>query len=574
MIIDFTQAEIKALEALETSYKKLIEEAESKTDSLRDDPMPPSEEELQAQRPTPPPMPEPIQVIDDEPIYSKEELDAYHASEEYQKYAAKNKRINDALEALFDTWYNAGSEEWKRAREREHELREELQKARSTLYKKAEDRQFKALGDSEEVIFEDACRQVDRMITQQYYYYDQKRTECSFQAVDVRALENGYFRLDKGETYKNIKRGLSRHYDALTEAKKQALDDYINAALSSSPFVSEDGKRFGWVERAEKPTESQEKGLTVTRPHNYKRPNTKPHNLMFNNELTTENRNHFERVGMNRQKSVIMYANFVPPKVIEESMRRLGLDAYDERVYAAVGSCLLAGNNFIPFSMLYNRGMLGLSPKERGKDITPNIEQDIINSLAMFDGRVSMTNDPLGEHKDDPDFHLIKINEPLLFYQIREERVHGQISRGIAIPSGYVPIGYRFAEMNGNEFQSDKIEAIRVEGLNYSRLNIIIANATYTRVKEIQYENDKKRYNHELPENKRTITYEAIARRAGIDFDKIPQAERSRLKKKIDACMKSYKARGLFERYEHKRDNQKMYYAVVLYFEKEPKRLE
>lgn len=570
MIIDFTQAEIRALEALEKSYHKLITEAEEKTRKLRSDDLP-SEEELQAQRPTPPPMPEPIQVIDDEPIYSKEALDAYHESEEYKAYAAENKRINDALDELFNNWYNAGSDEWKRARERENELREELQKARSALYKKAEDRQFNALGDNEEVIFEDACKQVDRIITQQYYYYDQKRTECSFQAIDVRTLENGYFRLDRSETSKNIKRALERHYNALTERKKQALDEYVTSALASSPFVSDTGKRFGLVERVDKPVENQEKGLSVTRPRNYRRPNTKTHNLMFKDELTTDNRNHFEPVGLNRQKSVVVYANFVPPKAIEESIRRLGLDAYDERVYAAVGSCLLAGNNFIPFSMLYNRGMLGLSPKERGKDITPNIEQDIINSLAMFDGRVTITNDPLGEHKNDPDFHAIKINEPLLFYQIREERVHGQISRGIAIPSGYVPVGYRFAEINGNEFQSDKIEAIRVDGLNYSRDNIIIANATYTRVKEIQYENDKKRYNHELPENKRTITYEYVAARAKLDFSQMTPTERNRLKKKIDACMRSYKASGLFERYEHKRDNDKAFYAVVIYFEEQKK---
>ena len=48
--------------------------------------------------------------------------------------------------------------------------------------------------------------------------------------------------------------------------------------------------------------------------------------------------------------------------------------------------------------------------------------------------------------------------------------------------------------------------------------------------------------------------------------------ERNRLKKKIDACMKSYQESRLFDRYEHKRDG-KTFYAVVIYFEPEPKKL-
>ena len=563
MVIDFTKAEIKAFDALEESYNKLIEEAKKKTDSLRPDPYLPDETELQEQRPTPPPMPEPIKVVDDEPIYSKEDLDAYYDSEEYKTYAAENKRINDAIEALFENWYNAGSQEWKNARAREEELMKEFREAREKLYKKAEDRQFKALGSDEEAIFEDACKQVDRLIIGQYNYYDQKRAECSFQAVDVRALENGLFRLDRTETRKNIKRGLERHYNALSDEKKQALDEHIDSALASSPFVSDSGKRFGMVERIERPEITKEKDLTVTRPRNYKRPNTKAHNLLFKNELTTESSNHFEPVGLNKQKSVVIYANFVLPKFAQS----LGLDAYDERVYAGVASCLFAGNNFIPWTMLYNRGVLGLSPRERNKEVTPSIKQDLINSLSLFDGRIKMTTDPTGEHKNDPNFDYLYVNEPLLFYQIREERVHGQLVEGIAIPSGYVPIGYRYAEMNGNELQTDRIESIRVTGLNYTRENIAIANTIYTRIKEIQYKNDRKRYNRELPENQRTITYEFVS----SDFPTMSPTERNRLKKKIDACLKDYQRNGLFERYEHKRDKTKSFYAVVLYFEKLPR---
>ena len=96
---------------------------------------------------------------------------------------------------------------------------------------------------------------------------------------------------------------------------------------------------------------------------------------------------------------------------------------------------------------------------------------------------------------------------------------------------------------------------------------MIIANATYKEVKRIQYDNNKKRYSHEIPENKRTITYALIAERMKRDFDTMSPTERNRLKGKIDACMKSYQASRLFDRYEHKRDATKSFYAVVLYFD-------
>lgn len=92
MIIDFTSEERKALQALEDSYEKLIAAQEKKIVELRRDDPEPDEEtyrKIQESR-IPEPVelkPEPVEYTEDDiPVYSKEALDAYHATPEYQAY--------------------------------------------------------------------------------------------------------------------------------------------------------------------------------------------------------------------------------------------------------------------------------------------------------------------------------------------------------------------------------------------------------------------------------------------------------------------------------------------------------
>ena len=574
MIVDFTDEELKALDALEAGYEKLLKDVEEEILRLRpDDPEPDEEAErrLQESRPTPPPMPEPIEVRDGTPVYRKSDIEAYHDTPEYKAYAAENKRINDEVGRLFDEWYNAGSEEWKAARKKYEKLEKELVQARSDFFKKAEDRQFSELGDDPSTILEDAFSQVERLVVNRYNYYDRKRREGSFSARDVRVLEDGLFRLDTTETRRILLGALERHIKALPEAEEDELTAYIERTLATNPFISDTGTLGAWVQQLETTEEvTQETGLTVNRPKKYKYPNTKVNTRLFGNELTTKDRNYFTPLGLNKNKTVLTYANFVMPS---SAVLAPVLDDYDERVYAAVGSCLFAGNNFIPFSTLYNRGMLGLSQREKNRAVTADIKKDIIESLEKFIGQVTIDNDPTGElSQSDPDFKREIIRESLLFYQIREERVHGQVTEGIAIPSGYVPVLYRYAELNRNEIITDRIESIYIGGVRYTRENMILANATYKRVKEIQNSNDQKRYRREIPENKRTIRYDTMAKKAGLDFSAMSPTERNRFKNKLDKYMKSYQASGLFDRYEHKKDG-KTFYAVVLYFEPEPKKL-
>ena len=296
MIINFTEEELKAIDALDKGYEKLLNECDALILKLRPDDPEPDEEEyerIQSQRPTPPPMPEPIEVKDGTPIYRKSDMDAYHDSPEYKAYAAENKRVNDLITKQWDDWYNAGSDEWKKARKKHEKLEQEYSEALSGLMQKAEDRQFNALGDDPSNILEDARSQVDRIIVNRYNYYDRMRYGGSFSARDVRALDDGHFRLDTTETRVNILGALRRHSDALPEEEKSELIAYIEQVLKSHPFISDTGTLFGKVQMIERPEETKEKGLTVNRPKNYKIPTTKVNTRLFGNELTTSDRNYF-----------------------------------------------------------------------------------------------------------------------------------------------------------------------------------------------------------------------------------------------------------------------------------------
>lgn len=87
MILDLTSEELKAVQALDDSYEKLLKETDALILKLRPDDPEPDEKEyerIQASRlPEPTELkPEPIEVRDGTPIYSKEALDQYYATPE------------------------------------------------------------------------------------------------------------------------------------------------------------------------------------------------------------------------------------------------------------------------------------------------------------------------------------------------------------------------------------------------------------------------------------------------------------------------------------------------------------
>jgi hypothetical protein len=104
----------------------------------------------------------------------------------------------------------------------------------------------------------------------------------SFQARDVRLQSDKSFRLDTTETRENIKRALKRHYEALVEDPSlvKQLDQYIEAALKMSTFVSDDGELFGEVSMLRKSDST-----LVARPSKYSTTVDKISGLLFANEI-------------------------------------------------------------------------------------------------------------------------------------------------------------------------------------------------------------------------------------------------------------------------------------------------
>lgn len=599
MIVDFTEEEIKKLNALNKNYDKLIKEQEELVLSLRpDDPEPDIDEydRLQDSYPTPPAMPELEPNENGQYAYSVEAMDAYRESDEYKAYEAERDRIDQAIDKLYDDWYNAGSDEWKAASKRLDELVDEAIEADKELRAKIVEKHFADLGGDSALILKDAKSQVDRLIPLQYKELDNRRSEGSVRSKRARVQDDGSFLLDTEEMSDYLLQELKEHIEALGSDRDtiRKLKRYIKTALHKSELVGDTGDLGGVISQIIQKHETTVGDFGVTRPREYKYANAKVSHVLFNNALTTRDPKHFTPVTLNKEKNVQTYAQLI---VSENVVGLPFFDDFDERVLGGVVSCLLAGNNFIPYTTLYNRGMLGLSPNEKNKEVTPAIKADIRESLSYFVHQVRIDNDPTGElRKKYEDFDHVRIKaESILFYQDREEKVRGQVTEGIAIPENYIPVLYRYAEANNNEIITDRIESIHVDGMNYSRKNMTIASATYKRVKEIQYRNSKKKYRgRELTERERTITYEAIAEKIlsrqnwknseqakqnGEDFTPktygdLSQTERNRLKKVIDKCMSSYMKNGLFERYEHKKDKTKTFYAVVLYFEKEPDQIE
>lgn len=583
MIIDLNEEEKKKLDEYDKMYAKLIKEAYDKVVELRPiDSFKPNEEELNKIDSIDvhePPMPEPIRISETtgRPVYSKEELEEWEQSPEYKVYLEESEKRQSLLDDLYDKWEKAGSPEWKEALEKYYNLKWDRGMRANIIIEMAETRHMNEIGEDPAAILEDAREQANKIIERRYFFYEKKRTENNFLARDVRIFDDSTFKLDYMEMKRVILHQLENHIEKLKD--KTQIEKVVDRALTTNPLVIDNGGVLGgWVKMKQTEPETQ-KGLTARHPKQYKRPTTKVHSLLFDNEILTET-NHFTPVALDKKKEVLDYVNFAP----NADLKVKGMDYYVERVYSGAWSCKLAGNSFIPFSMLYNRGILCLPPKEENRKYSFQAVKDMKDALDRLRGVATITNDPTHIHENDTDFDYKLIQEPLLFFQYNEERVHGELIQGIAIPDSYVPVAFRYAEDNGNEIKTLKIDKVYVSGLIYSRDNIIIANSTYRALLKIMYDNDKKRYKKEMPENKRTIRYDYIYGKVAQahtlsdmkpqrEYKDLTRTERSRFKSKIDLCMKSYQMSGLFSRYEHIKDNSKSFYAVLLYFNDEPAKI-
>lgn len=568
MILDLTSDELKAVQALDDSYKKLLDECEALILKLRPDDPEPDEDEyrrIQDSR-LPEPIelrPEPIEVRDGTPVFSKEALDAYHNTAEYRAYAEANKRANDAVTRQWDNWYNGGSKEWKEARKKYERLQKEYSEALTAFFQKVEDRQFNALGGDLSRILEDARSQVDRIIPNKYQYYEKMREGGSFQARDVRLQSDKSFRLDTTETRENIKRALKRHYEALAEDPSlvKQLDQYIEAALKMSTFVSDDGELFGEVSMLRKSDST-----LVARPSKYSTTVDKISGLLFANEITkpvdADPEAAYEIVlGGTKKKPVIAsasidYAELLSNKAIQSVP---DLESYDYTVHDAIVTHILAGNRIITVDMIY-RAMTG---KVDGKvNVSDEIFQKIKKSLGKFNGRLFIDFQGTDASGEPITLHF---NEPLLMYSWIETKIHGKSVAAIRVPYDADPVLLKWARLNGNEIDTRDITLRDIPRLNNGEESATIRDYLYRRIIAMRNGYDRAKRRHKPFNMSRKIRFETLYKELGISD---PNKEKKlAIKSKVDRCLKYWEEQKLIVSYQYtKKSGTNQYDGVEINF--------
>lgn len=568
MILDLTSDELKAVQALDDSYKKLLDECEALILKLRPDDPEPDEDEyrrIQDSR-LPEPIelrPEPIEVRDGTPVFSKEALDAYHNTAEYRAYAEANKRANDAVTRQWDNWYNGGSKEWKEARKKYERLQKEYSEALTAFFQKVEDRQFNALGGDLSRILEDARSQVDRIIPNKYQYYEKMREGGSFQARDVRLQSDKSFRLDTTETRENIKRALKRHYEALAEDPSlvKQLDQYIEAALKMSTFVSDDGELFGEVSMLRKSDST-----LVARPSKYSTTVDKISGLLFANEITkpidADPEAAYEIVlGGTRKKPVIAsasidYAELLSNKAIQSVP---DLQSFDYTVHDAIVTHILAGNRIITVDMIYR----AITGKVDGKvDVSDDIFEKIKKSLGKFNGRLYIDFQGTDANGEPITLHF---NEPLLMYSWIETKIHGKKVAAIRVPYDADPVLLKWARLNGNEIDTRDIALRDVPRLNNGEESATIRDYLYRRIIAMRNGYDRAKRRHKPFNMSRKIRFETLYKELGISD---PNADkRLAIKSKVDRCLKYWKEQKLIVSYQYtKKSGTNQYDGVEINF--------
>ena len=569
MIIDFTSEELKALQALEDSYEKLIQAQEKKILELRPDDPEPDEEEyrkIQESR-IPEPVelkPEPVEYTEDDiPVYSKEALDAYHATPEYQTYIADNKRANDAVSKLYDEWYAAGSKKWKDARKKLESLEKELTETRDAFFKKVEDRQFNALGDDLSAILEDARSQVDRLIVSDYRYFEKMGKDGSFSSKMVRAQEDGSFLLDTTEEREDLRRALARHIEALRADRKlvDILYRYIEDALQKSELVGDTGKRGALV------TKIKYDGELVIRPDKYVTTVDRLSLMAFSNELMRPDdadADALYNIRLDKKGKVFVGAAIDYSELLKsgdiKGLPELTRDDYD--VHDAIVSQLYAGNRTMSYDMIY-RAMTG---KVSGKITVPDDARDTIDdALAKFKSRITIEyhagTDEAGNEVS------LRINEPIVTFTQATALINGKrVKDAIVIPEDtrFDPPLLRWARFNRSEIDTRDITLLDVPKLNNGKDSRAIKMCLYRRLIRMRNTFERKGKRFELDIKQRTIRYDYIYKELGEEEPNVDR--RKRIKNKVDRCMGYWAKKGLIADYEHKRDSKGAYYAVEVRF--------
>lgn len=570
MIIKFTKEEIRERDSFEASYEKLLQELELKIESLRDDPEP-DEKKLAAldkarQKIKPP---KKGRNADDE--------QAYFSSPEYQAYLDKINKNEEEYHAVIKAWEDAGSKEWKAARNEYDRLIEERDKARRDFLLRCENRHFNALGGDVHKIYRDATQQALQLIENRYRYYEGKLEDgeyTAFSAIDVRRQDDGSFKLDKEETRKAIYRCIDRHLNALKDAEPalvNSLKEYVEQILTRSPYVTSEGVRGAIIETKKKPQRESDVVL-AKRPTKYVTPVDKVTKQIFSNSDITRivDDDGLVPITLGRKGNAIArvaidYKDLLSKGNISEIPK---LNQMDYSVLDAIISLYCAGNRLMTYDMIY-RAMTG---KIYGKVEVPDEVKSLIDeALDKFRGIFKLEY----EYTDENGEKVMRfIDEPFLTYQrVKDVYVNGKIIKDGAIrlsdDAKLAPPALRWARLNGNEIDTRDITLLDVPRLNNSEESFLIKNYCYRRIINMRNAFERiKKSRSELAEKERNIRLDSLCSEIGLDFEKLTRDKKHDIKTKLDKIFGHWKEKGLIADYVYKKDKSanNAIYAVSVSF--------
>ncbi len=368
MIVKLTAQDKKQIEKLHSEYAKKIAETEALIEKLAPakDFDEEKEREIQSRRPK---MPDPVSFTEEgAPIYSEESLKPYNEAQ---------KKINDELDQLFESWLDSGAPGFREARREQSRLISEQGDAINALFKQIEQLEFSKLGGDREKIIQSAREQVKLLIDNRFKNYQkiiatQKNEDgeplTGFSARDLRVDgENIY--LDTATIIQDCKRSLlALHYEALSHDQEatRAIDNIILEIVTDSQKTSSDkgvlGAMIEFTDRTPVDfafTDEERKELAevkVSYPASYITPIDKVSNKAFEGVLNSSEPIGVEVVKKAKSRKPIYTLVSIDITELEgvKINGRRELTAFDREVHDAIITLYVeGGNTYITVNMIY-----------------------------------------------------------------------------------------------------------------------------------------------------------------------------------------------------------------------------
>lgn len=304
IFVDFTEQENIQINAIEEKYQQAFKALEELTEQLN---------------PTP---------------NTERFFKGINGKDNPKEWEAAIKKTNKILNA----WEAAGSPEWKKARAKWDEINDAYNKERTTLFKKAEQRQFNELGGDLAKILEDAKSQTTRVIYSMFQYFN--------------GDTNGKALLDRESLKERINSSLRLHIEALKPNAKlyREFTTFIDTTIKRSEYVAPKGTK---TEDAAKIPEAV---ANTKYPINFLSPTDKVTQYAFEGKITGDQLRELamERRGSKKQITTLASIDFDKLNGSVQIKGRRELTTYDREVHDAIITLYVDGSNeYITPQMIY-----------------------------------------------------------------------------------------------------------------------------------------------------------------------------------------------------------------------------